>query len=99
MTSLHLKAHFQKPDLLAVETKIAHSEKLAKNASANAAKVERDEQRQADSLADLESGAKDIERAMKDAADRQRKKAASSGKALSQADLDEYRKLLVIETV
>ena len=82
-----------------METKIAHSEKLAKNAGANAAKVERDEQRQADSLAELESGAKDIERAMKEAAERQRKKAASSGKALSQADLDEYRKLSVLFAV
>jgi structural maintenance of chromosome 1 len=87
------RADFQTPELLAVQTKIAHSEKLAKNASGNAARVERDEQRQADTLADLESGAKDIERAMKDAAEKQKKKAATSGKALSQADLDEYRKL------
>lgn len=76
-----------------METKIIHSEKLAANASANADRVERDEQRQADSLAELESGAKAIERSIKDAADRQKKKAAQSGKALSQGDLDQYRQL------
>jgi structural maintenance of chromosome 1 len=72
-----------------VETQIAHSVKKAKNAAALAERVEKDEERQADNLKTLEEGADDIKRMM----ERQRKKSQASGKALSKADLDEYRNL------
>lgn len=83
----------QKPDLLAVDTKIEHSRKKASDSSKLVDRIERDEKRQADDLAGLEKGAKDIERSMRDAAEKQKQKSAQSGKALSKADVDQYRTL------
>lgn len=70
-----------------------HSQKKAKDSSKLVERIERDEKRQADDLEELQKGAKDIERSMKEAAERQRKKSSQSGKALSKADLDQYRTL------
>ncbi len=70
-----------------------HSRKKAKDSSALAERIERDEQRQADDLAELERGAKDIERSKDEAAEKQKKKSTQSGRALSKADLDQYRTL------
>lgn len=58
----------KKPELVAVETQIAHAEKKAKNAADLAERVEKDEKRQTETLKELEKGQADIKRAMDDAA-------------------------------
>jgi structural maintenance of chromosome 1 len=70
-----------------------HSRKKAKDSSTLTERIERDEKRQADDLAELERGAEDIERSVREAAAAQKKKSAQSGKALSQGDLTQYRAL------
>lgn len=70
-----------------------HSRKKAKDSSALAERIERDESRQASDLADLEKGNKDFDKRIQEAKDEQKKKSALSGKVLSQAELDQYRTL------
>lgn len=55
--------------------------------------MQKDQQRQADSLANLEAGAAQIKARMDEAKEKQRQKSRAQGKALSDQDLAEYRKL------
>ncbi|WVW83042.1 hypothetical protein I302_105059 [Kwoniella bestiolae CBS 10118] len=59
----------KKPELLALETQIAHSEKKVRNANLLAERVQKDEQRQAESLTILEQGAADVQQRMTEAGD------------------------------
>ncbi|WVR05191.1 hypothetical protein IAU60_002203 [Kwoniella sp. DSM 27419] len=83
----------KKPELLAVETQIAHSEKKVRNANLLAERVEKDETRQADSLAGLQRGAEDVATRMEEAGERQRQQSQAAGITLSGPDLEEYRRL------
>jgi len=65
--SMKLSDIRQKPELVAVDTQIAHSVKKTKIASALAERVQRDEERQTESLSTLEQGAGDIRRRMQEA--------------------------------
>lgn len=56
-------------------------------------RVKKDEDRQAQSLEELEQGAADIAQRKDEAAEAQRKKSQAAGKSLSKADLDAYRDL------
>ncbi|WVQ78324.1 hypothetical protein IAT38_000409 [Cryptococcus sp. DSM 104549] len=83
----------KKPELVTIDTQIAHSEKKAANATTLAERVQKDEERQAQSLDTLEKGAALITKQMEDAGEKQRQRSQASGITLSGADLDEYRKL------
>nr|XP_019042266.1 cohesin complex subunit psm1 [Kwoniella bestiolae CBS 10118]OCF21196.1 cohesin complex subunit psm1 [Kwoniella bestiolae CBS 10118] len=83
----------KKPELLALETQIAHSEKKVRNANLLAERVQKDEQRQAESLTILEQGAADVQQRMTEAGERQRQRSQAAGITLSGADLEEYRRL------
>ncbi|KAK8869753.1 hypothetical protein IAR55_000321 [Kwoniella newhampshirensis] len=83
----------KKPELVAVETQITHSEKKARNATTLAERVQKDEQRQAESLRNLEQGAGLITERMVEAGERQRQRSQAAGITLSGDDLDEYRRL------
>lgn len=83
----------QKPELVAIDTQIAHSEKKAKNNATIFERVEKDRQRQSESLATLETGAALIKTRMDEAKEKQRQNSKAAGKVLSDADLAEYRKL------
>ncbi|WRT67180.1 uncharacterized protein IL334_004146 [Kwoniella shivajii] len=83
----------KKPELVAVQTQIAHSEKKINNATILAERVQKDETRQAENLTNLEKGAKDIETRMEEAGERQRQRSQAAGITLSGADLEEYRRL------
>lgn len=54
----------KKPELLAVETQITHSEKKVKNTAALHERVEKDHARQAESLATLKAGAAELKKQM-----------------------------------
>ena len=56
-------------------------------------RVKKDEDRQAQSLEELEQGASDIAQRKDEAAEAQRKKSQAAGKSLSKTDLDAYRDL------
>lgn len=58
----------KKPEIVAVETQIAHSEKRVSDLSRVMERVQKDEDRQADSLRELEQGAADIARRKDEAA-------------------------------
>ncbi|KIR26910.1 cohesin complex subunit psm1 [Cryptococcus deuterogattii LA55] len=83
----------KKPDLVAIDTQIAHSEKRASGAAAQEEKVKRDEKRQADTVKELEKGLEQITKNMEEAGERQRQRSQASGITLSEADLNEYRQL------
>ncbi|KAL0250387.1 hypothetical protein I308_102560 [Cryptococcus tetragattii IND107] len=83
----------KKPDLVAIDTQIAHSEKRASGAAAQEEKVKKDEKRQADTVKELEKGLEQITRNMAEAGERQRQRSQASGITLSEADLNEYRQL------
>ncbi|OCF71781.1 cohesin complex subunit psm1 [Kwoniella mangroviensis CBS 8886] len=83
----------KKPELLAIETQIAHSEKKIRNATLLAERVQKDEQRQSEALATLEQGAQDVQQRMEEAGERQRQRSQAAGITLSGADLEEYRRL------
>ncbi|KAL1406860.1 Structural maintenance of chromosomes protein 1 [Vanrija albida] len=83
----------KKPDLVAIETQIAHTERKDANSKTLFERVQKDRQRQADSLAQIEKGAAEIEARMEEAREKQRQKSKATGKALSEADLAEYRNL------
>ncbi|WWC69419.1 uncharacterized protein I206_103358 [Kwoniella pini CBS 10737] len=83
----------KKPELLEVETQIAHSEKKVRNANLLAERVQKDEERQAEALANLEQGAEDVGRRMEEAGQRQRQRSQAAGITLSGANLEEYRRL------
>ncbi|WWD15974.1 hypothetical protein CI109_100398 [Kwoniella shandongensis] len=83
----------KKPDLVAIETQIAHSEKKASNASTLVERVTKDEQRQAESLRNLEQGAEQVTQRMEEAGERQRQRSQAAGITLSGDDLNEYRRL------
>ena len=83
----------KKPELVAVETQIAHSEKKVKNSQTLYERVQKDLQRQTEALASLEAGAEEIKARMEEAREKQRQKSRVAGKALSDEDLAEYRKL------
>ncbi|WVF72212.1 hypothetical protein IAT40_007024 [Kwoniella sp. CBS 6097] len=83
----------KKPELVAVETQIAHSEKKIRNANLLIDRVQKDEERQAESLETLEKGAEDIATRMEEAGERQRQRSQAAGITLSGADLEEYRRL------
>lgn len=100
----------KKPELLTVDTQIAHSKTKMKRTAALMERVEADEARQAGNLQSLERGAADIKRNMEEAgsecqasfpwsaltcAGRQRQRSQASGRALSATDLEEYRRLYV----
>ena len=63
----HAELTMQKPDLVTVETQIAHAEKKAKNATALFERVEKDKERHEETLATLDSGAQDIKERMEEA--------------------------------
>lgn len=54
----------KRPELVAVETQILHSEKKAKNAASLHERVEKDHSRQAGSLATLKAGAAELKKQM-----------------------------------
>ncbi|WVQ89045.1 hypothetical protein IAS59_002792 [Cryptococcus gattii] len=83
----------KKPDLVAIDTQIAHSEKRASGAAAQEEKVKKDEKRQADTVKELEKGLEQITKNMEEAGERQRQRSQASGITLSEADLNEYRQL------
>ncbi|WWC89989.1 uncharacterized protein L201_004919 [Kwoniella dendrophila CBS 6074] len=83
----------KKPELLAVETQIAHSEKKVRNANILVERVQKDENRQSEALEQLEKGAEDIRKRMEEAGERQRQRSQAAGITLSGADLEEYRRL------
>jgi structural maintenance of chromosome 1 len=58
----------KKPEIVTVETQIAHSEKRVSDLSRVMERVQKDEDRQADSLKELEQGAADIGRRKDEAA-------------------------------
>jgi structural maintenance of chromosome 1 len=81
------------PELVAVTAQIAHSEKKAENSEVLYGRVQKDQQRQAESLAALEKGAAEINARMEEAKEKHRQRSRAQGKALSDGDLAEYRKL------
>lgn len=83
----------KKPELVALETQIAHSEKKVKNSETLFERVQKDHLRQSENLATLETGAADIEARMEEAREKQRQKHRAAGKSLSDEDLAEYRRL------
>jgi structural maintenance of chromosome 1 len=58
----------QKPEIVAVDTQIAHSEKRVADMIRTVERVKKDEERQAESLASLEEGAAAITARMEEAA-------------------------------
>ena len=96
----------KKPELVAIEAQIAHSDNKSRHASTLLERVERDEERQAESVHVLKQGLEDITQGMEEAArelfssptgtdatEKQRQKSRATGKTLSKADLEDYRKL------
>ncbi|OWZ56956.1 cohesin complex subunit psm1 [Cryptococcus neoformans 125.91] len=83
----------KKPELVAIDTQIAHSEKRASGAAAQEEKVKKDEKRQADTVKELQKGLEHITKNMEEAGERQRQRSQASGITLSAADLNEYRQL------
>lgn len=83
----------KQPDLVTLETQIAHSEKKGRNTQAIFEQVERDHKRQSEELEILETGRAQINERMEEAKERQRQRNVKAGKALSADDLAEYRKL------
>ncbi|ORY27190.1 hypothetical protein BCR39DRAFT_538898 [Naematelia encephala] len=83
----------KKPELVAVETQIEHSAKKARNAAHLLERVQKDEERQAESVKTLAKGKADIEKRMQEAAERQRQKSRSAGRVLTPAQLKQYRDL------
>lgn len=58
----------QKPEIVAIDTQIAHSEKRVADMTKTVERVKKDEERQAESLASLEEGAAAINERMEEAA-------------------------------
>jgi structural maintenance of chromosome 1 len=58
----------QKPEIVTVDTQIAHSEKRVADMTKTMDRVKKDEDRQAKSLEELEQGAADIDERKKEAA-------------------------------
>ncbi|ODN84648.1 hypothetical protein L202_00553 [Cryptococcus amylolentus CBS 6039] len=83
----------KKPELVALETQIAHSDKKATNATNLQERVKKDEERQADSLKTLEKGLEQITKRMEEAGEQQRQRSQAAGITLSGDDLDQYRRL------
>ncbi|KLT43612.1 RecF/RecN/SMC protein [Cutaneotrichosporon oleaginosum] len=83
----------KKPELVKVETEIEHSEKKVKSTALLVERVEKDQKRQAESVAALKAGGAEIRRKMEEARAKQREKSQAAGRALTDADLAEYRRL------
>lgn len=83
----------KQPDLVTLETQIAHSEKKGRNTQAIYEQVERDHKRQSEELETLEGGRAQIIQRMEEAKERQRQRNVTAGKVLSAEDLAEYRRL------
>ncbi|WVN85323.1 uncharacterized protein L203_100468 [Cryptococcus depauperatus CBS 7841] len=83
----------KKPNLVAIDTQISHSEKKRENAHNMEKRVKKDEERQAEDLKTLEQGLDQISRRMEEAGEQQRQRSQASGVTLSRVDLEEYRKL------
>ncbi|CDZ96284.1 cohesin complex subunit psm1 [Phaffia rhodozyma] len=79
--------------LVTLETQITHAERKAQNAESLGVKVEKDAQRQTESLGSLRRDLAQVERLAQEAADEQQRLAERQGQALSEADLNEYRQL------
>ncbi|GMK58711.1 hypothetical protein CspeluHIS016_0601530 [Cutaneotrichosporon spelunceum] len=83
----------KKPELVKVETEIEHSERKAKSTAALVERVQKDQKRQAESVATLKAGGAEIQKKMDEAREKQREQSQAAGRALTDADLAEYRRL------
>ncbi|BEJ14460.1 hypothetical protein CspHIS471_0402270 [Cutaneotrichosporon sp. HIS471] len=83
----------KKPELVKVETEIEHSERKAKSTITLVERVQKDQKRQADSVAVLKAGGAEIQKKMDEAREKQREQSQAAGRALTDADLAEYRRL------
>lgn len=79
--------------MVQIEAKIAHSRNKVNNAASLVDRVEKDQLRQTDSVAELEEADKDIKEKIQEAISNQRKTSQAKGRILSAADLEEYRRL------